>query len=194
MSSAQSAHGLEHVCLSRHVETGRRLVEHDDARAVRKRHRERNALLLSAGQLMRVAVEEDAVARQQHLAEHFRDPRSSISGGRAEPVRGERLLELRPYAKRRVERRRRILRDVRHQTAAEPLAIEGRQREDVAAFDAHFAARDPSAAPRVPEHRQADRRLPRAGLAHEAQHLACRDAEGDPVHDVLAGAVVDLDP
>ena len=55
---AEVAHRLEHVGLRRDVEAGGRLVEHDHARPVGERHRERDALLLAAGELVRVAPEE----------------------------------------------------------------------------------------------------------------------------------------
>ncbi len=190
---AEVAHRLEHVGLRGHVETGRRLVENDHARPVRERHRERHPLLLPARELVRVAPKERVVARQQHLAENLDDPRAPLRVRRAEPVLGERLLELLADAHRRAERRGRILRDVGDEPAAQALALERGEREDVAALDAHLTASDAGSAARVPEDGQADRRLAGARLADEAEHLAGSDLEGDPVDDVLVRAVVDLD-
>jgi hypothetical protein len=52
------------VRLCRHVEPGRRLVEDDHARPARERHRQTDALLLSAGELVRIPPEELLVARE----------------------------------------------------------------------------------------------------------------------------------
>ena len=55
---AEVAHGAQHVRLRRHVEAGGRLVEHDHARPAREGHREADALLLAARELVRVAAQE----------------------------------------------------------------------------------------------------------------------------------------
>jgi hypothetical protein len=47
--------GVENVALRGHVETRRRLVEHDQGRPAGKRHRDGNPLLLAAGELVRVS-------------------------------------------------------------------------------------------------------------------------------------------
>jgi hypothetical protein len=86
-----------------------------------------------------------------------------------------------------------ILRDVRDQSPAEPLALERRKREDVAALDAHLAAHDSCAAARVPEYSEADGRLARARLADEAEHVARGNVQRDLVDDVLALPIVHLD-
>ncbi len=91
---AQVAHRREHMSLRGDVESRRRLVEHDHARPVRECHCQRDALLLPARELMRVALEEHVVARQQHLAENLDDPCVAFVVRCAEPVLGERLVEL----------------------------------------------------------------------------------------------------
>ncbi len=53
----QLAHGAEHVRLGGDVEAGRRLVQHDHARPAGERHREADALLLAARELVRVAAQ-----------------------------------------------------------------------------------------------------------------------------------------
>ena len=183
---------LENVCLGGHVETGRRLVENDHARAIREGHRERHPLLLPTRELMRVAPKERGVGRQQHLTENLDDPCASLGVGRAEPVLGERLLELFADAHRRAESRGRVLRDIRDQPAAQTLALERGESKDVATLDAHLTASDAGSAARVPEDSQADRRLAGARLTDEAEHLAGSDLEGDLVDDVLVATVVDL--
>ena len=54
----------QHVRLGRDVEAGRRLVEHDQRRPAGERHGDGDALLLPAGELVRVAAQEGLVARQ----------------------------------------------------------------------------------------------------------------------------------
>ena len=54
VGAAQLADSGQHVGLRAHVEAGRRLVEHDHARPAGERHRHADALLLAAGQLVRV--------------------------------------------------------------------------------------------------------------------------------------------
>jgi hypothetical protein len=55
------AHSLEHVGLRCYIESGRRLVEDNDPRPARERDREPDALLLTAGELVRVVAEEAGV-------------------------------------------------------------------------------------------------------------------------------------
>ena len=117
---AQRAHGLEHVGLRRHVEAGRRLVEHDHPRPAGERHREPDPLLLPARELVRIAPQERARRRAAG------PPRASPTGARgARPavvpkrVRLERLLELHADPDRGVERRAGILRHVGDGAAAQ---------------------------------------------------------------------------
>ena len=51
---AHATDRVEHVALGRHVEAGGRLVEDDQLRPARERHREHHPLLLPARQLMRI--------------------------------------------------------------------------------------------------------------------------------------------
>src|SRR5207249_4799493 len=107
-------------------------------------------------------------------------------------VRAQRLLELRADAQCGVERGRRILRDVRDRAAADRPQRRLVEAEDLASLDTYRPARDPRAAPRVPEQREPDGRLARPGLADETEDLTGLDRERDTVDDVDAGAL-DLD-
>ena len=191
---AQVADRLEHVRLRGHVEPRRRLVQDDHAGPVGEGHRERNPLLLAARELVRIAAQEDVVAREQHLAERLDDARPPLLVGRAEAVGRQRLVELRLDLQRRVQRGRRVLGDVGDELASELLALEQGEQEDVSTLDPDLASGDSCAATRVTEHREADRRLPGSRLADEAEDLARGDVERDAVHDVLVRAVVDLHP
>ena len=119
VGAGQLANGLEHVRLRGHVQRRGRLVEDDHLGPAGERHGDRHALLLAAGELMRVAAQEVAVAGQQHLGEHLRAPRLALCPGAAEVVRLEDLDELRADAQGRVERRRGVLRHVADEAAAD---------------------------------------------------------------------------
>ena len=60
---------VQHLRLHRDIERGDRLVGYDEARTRRDRARNRDALPLSSGQFVRVAVEE--TARQIDAVEEF---------------------------------------------------------------------------------------------------------------------------
>jgi hypothetical protein len=68
---AEVAHRVEHVTLSRDVEPRGRLVEDDEARTAREGHRQGDALLLTARQLMRVPAEVPVAGGEAHLLEHL---------------------------------------------------------------------------------------------------------------------------
>ena len=68
---AQEIHDLG---ADRHVERRHRLVEQDALGAGRERARERDALALAAGQLVRIVVGD--ARRQAHALERLRDPRA----------------------------------------------------------------------------------------------------------------------
>ena len=70
-----------------------------------KRHGDRHALLLAAGELMRIAAQELLVAGQQHLGHHLLEARLALGLGGAEAVRLEDLHELQADAQGRVEGR-----------------------------------------------------------------------------------------
>ena len=108
----QLAHRPEHVRLRRHVEAGGRLVEHDHPRPAGERHREADALLLAARELVRVPAQVGGRVGQRHLAHHLGDPLAPLTLAGAERVRLQHLHELRADPKRWVQRRGRVLRDV----------------------------------------------------------------------------------
>ena len=58
----------EQCGLGDRVEPGRRLVEDDQVRTACECHRNRDALLLSPGELVRVAAEEILIARKSNTA------------------------------------------------------------------------------------------------------------------------------
>ena len=146
-----------------------------ERRAQEECHRQADALLLAAGELVRVAAQELAVAGS----------RTSASASTMRPVSAtshrcrarHHLLELRPDPERRVERRGGILRDVGDELPARSAHLRRDPAEHLVRRDADRAAGDPRPALCVAEQRERDRRLSRARLADEPDDLAVRDRE-----------------
>ena len=69
---------VQHVRLRGHVQGGGGLVEHDDLGPVGERHGDGDALLLAAGELVRVPAEELLVRGQQHLGHHLGQARLTV--------------------------------------------------------------------------------------------------------------------
>ena len=103
-------------------------------------------------------------------------------------MRLEHLGELRAQPQRGVQRRARILRDVGDGAAAQPPQLALAEMGEVAPVDHDGAAADRAAATDVAEQRHPDRRLARARLADQPEHLAGLDLERDLVDDVGAPA------
>ncbi len=73
VDAAELGHRLEDHRLGGHVETGRRLVEHQHLGLGQERHGQRDALHLASRQLVGVAAEELVVAGQAHLLQTRRE-------------------------------------------------------------------------------------------------------------------------
>ena len=192
VGAAQVADRLEHVRLRRHVEPGRRLVQHDHPGPVGERHRERRR---AAADRPTAGAGTAAGRRRRSGAAPRRASRRCARVAavvRPEAVLGERLLELRADPHRRVERGGGSWGTYETSWPRSCWRSSGRAsgcpgpRSDLAARDAGPAAR-------VPEHGEPDRRLARPRLADEPEHLAGRDPERDLVDDVLVVSVVQLD-
>ena len=108
---AQVADGRKHVGLGRHVESRRRLVEDDRTRPQHEGHREADALLLAARQLVRVPPQELAPRRQTDFVEDRADAvgEGAVAVGL---VHLDDLRQLAAYPERRVKGGGRILRHV----------------------------------------------------------------------------------
>jgi hypothetical protein len=123
MPLRQLADGVEYPPLGRDVQPGRRLVENDEAGTAHEGHGDRDALLLAAGELVRVAVEQLPRRRQPDLVEHLVDPgERRLPGGQRVGVDDERLRQLGTHAKPGVKAAGRVLRDVADQ--ATPAAAQ----------------------------------------------------------------------
>ena len=106
------------------VEAGRRLVEHDEVGIAGQRHGDADALLLAAGELVRIAAPEVGVGsgrptRSNSSARAGQPP----ARGRCALVQQQRLGDLRADAHAGVERRRRVLRHEADAVAAQPVEL-----------------------------------------------------------------------
>ena len=157
-----------------HVERGDRLVADDERGVRRERPRDRDALALTARELERAALAE--IGREADEPQQL----GHASGRRRRRLptqQVERLGHDRVDGHHRVERVARVLED--HLDAAAELLREAAsagclERPSV-------EGRRTGGLRRQAEEEACDRRLPRAGLAHEADGLAGPDLERDTV-------------
>ncbi len=141
VAAAQLAHGLQHHALGGDVQAGGRLVQHQHLRARQERHRQRDALHLAAGELVRVARQELVVVGQADLAQAGAGALEALLG-RADVVQLQQLHDLPADPDRRVERGARVLRHVGDLHAADLADLLPGQREHVLALEHHRAALD----------------------------------------------------
>ena len=112
---------VEHLRLDHHVERGRRLVGDDQLRPAGQRHRDHDALLLAAGELVRVRRAPAARGRPTCSSS---SPTRLAAGGSADArvVQQDRLGDLLADALHRVERVHRALEDDRRLAPSAPRA------------------------------------------------------------------------
>ena len=176
---AEVAQQIEHLRLHRDVERRRRLVGDDEAGPAGERHGDHDALAHAAREMVRIL-------RQPPLrlgdADGFEKLHGAGAKGRAIEVEMETqgFRDLGADGEERIERRQRILEDRADVAPAHdgarlvaPRMADGAQG---AALEADRAAGDPTRRLEAEDGR-AERRLARAGLAHEAMDLARLDGE-----------------
>ncbi len=184
-AAAQPVEQVENAGAHRHVEHRDRLVGDQQLRLQHERGRDRDALPLAAGQLVRIAVEEQLGGGQPGALERLAHALGALLA-RADAVDHERLAHRVAHAVARVERLVRIL---EHDLRLAPYGPQGalRERSNVLSVDL-----DGSRARHQHAHdRLSRRRLAAARLAHERDELACRDRQRDAVdcaHDALLPA------
>ena len=173
---AQLLDQVQHLGLDGGVEAGGGLVQHQQVGVGGQRHGEHDALLLAAGQLVRVPPCHPVGRRDLHRREH-------LDGGRQRVRLAEVLVEavdlgdLLADLDGRVQRGAGVLVDHRH-ALAPPLAqrgIAGGQHVLIAEHDA--AAVDHRVVGQVAHQRHGRGRLAAAGLAHQPVGLAVADLE-----------------
>ena len=174
---------------------GRRLVEDQQRRIRRERHRDHDALLHAAGELMRVALQHRVGVGDLHLAK--RASERSRASARLAPRSGEDLGDLAADAERRVQRAcRGSGRPSRRRRGGSDACLcrAARARRVPAIVDR--AARHAAVAREVANDRERRRRLAAARLADEAVALLLADLEVDAAQDLPvapADAVDDLE-
>ena len=172
---------IEHLGLDGRVEAGRRLVEDQQRGVLRERHRDHDALLHAAGELVRVAAHHARRVGDLHLDERLASALRRFLAGHAE--HRERLGDLRADPQARVQRGAGVLVDHRDGSGvvlAQSLASRAR---DVAPGDRDPAARDAAVARQVADDSERRGRLPAAGLADEPVRAAALDRERHAAED-----------
>jgi hypothetical protein len=164
---------VDDLRLHRHVERRYRLVADNEARPQRQGAGNPDALTLTAGEFVRVAVERlgpepDLLCQLGYLARQF--------GAHGNTEISQRLADDVAHRKARVQRRIGILKDHLHLPAEGPYVAFGQ------AVNAR-AAEPNLAGGRIDqlEDRLADRRFTAAAFADKTQRLAGLDVEGDIV-------------
>ena len=164
----QAGEQVEHLRLHHHVERGGRLVGDDQPRAAGQRHRDHDALLLAAGELVRVRRREPRPAAD--LLEQLADPRVARRAGcRPCVVQQDRLGDLPADLLHRVERVQRALEDDRRLGPAHRAQPAERHRQHVLAVEQHPPGRPSPSAGHQPQHGRRQRRLAAARLAGDAE-------------------------
>ncbi len=180
--AAQLAHQLEDGGLDGDVEAGGRLVHDQQRRLGHQRHGDDDALLLAAGQLVRIALHHCRRVGQPHLAEHGNRPRPRLCGvGLA--VQHRHLDQLPADGHHRIEARHRVLVDHGETVAAQTAQLFCVHRRDVAALEQDAPAGDAEPAPQVLHDGECDRRLAAAGFTDEAVRLARCDRQAHVLDD-----------
>ena len=165
----------------RHVERGRRLVEDQEARVRQERHGDDDALLLAAGELMRIGAHDALGVGQAHGLDHVE--RSCARLLLRDFVVDQRHFHQLPVDQHGwVERGHRLLVDHRDFRAAKGAQLLAGERGHVAAVEADRAAGDFAGAGQIAHHRERDRRFAAAEFADEPHRLAGHDLAGEIHH------------
>ena len=167
---------------------GRRLVEDQQRRVLGERHRDHDALLHAAGELVRVARRAPARGRRSARA-RARRARARAPRRARTPRDAEDLGDLRADLDRRVQRVGRVLVD--HRRAARRAAGAAARVESASTSlpaTRIEPAADAAVARQVAHDRERGRRLAAAGLADEAVGLAGADRERDAAQHLALGA------
>jgi hypothetical protein len=118
---------LEDLALHRDVERGGRLVGDQQARLAGQRHRDHHALLLAAGQLVRVGGEAPPRLGQADLVEQLLGLLHGLPARQLQ-VLDQRLADLAADREDRVQRRHRLLEHTGDRAPAQPPQLAARRR------------------------------------------------------------------
>ena len=174
----QGGYEVENLGLDRSIEACGWLVEDQESRIGRERHRDHNPLLHAAGELVGVAVHHGA--RISDLDELERMAGAIRRLVAADAAEAEHLRELLAHANRRIQGRSGILVHHRDRLGAQPAELGARQRERVTAVDADPAGAHPAVPGQVPDDRERCGRFSTARLPDEAVRLSASNGQADP--------------
>jgi hypothetical protein len=169
----------QHLDLHRGIERGRGVVGEQKLGSARQGKRDHGALAQAARQLVRIGVKPARGGGDLHQLEQVK---GAPAGRRARHmlVHAHVLGDLLPDREGRIERGRGLLKDHRHQRAADAEKLARRQCPDVDAGDpdlaAHARRRRQQADQRAQGHAFAG-----TGFAHQAQHFAGPQREAHAV-------------
>ena len=182
---------VEHLGLDGRVEARRRLVEDEERGLGRERHRDHDALLHAAGELVREPGHHGAGVGDLHPLERMAG--QVVGCTRLLTPDLEHLGDLLADPERGIQRRAGVLVDHRDGLGAELPQLRLAQRERVAAVDAKAAGADAAVPRQVVDDRERRRRLAAPGLAHEAVRLAALHVQRHPTEHlpVVATDLVD---
>ncbi len=182
----QRRHQIQHFGFHRRIQPRRRLVQHQQRRALRQRHRDHHPLLHPPRKLMRIRPHHPPRPRDPHLRQHRLRPRQRLPPPHARRL--EHFRDLPPHRHRRIERPPRIL--IHHRNFLEPQPPQPRlvQRADIHPVDQHLPAADEPRPRQRPQRRERRRRLAAPALAHQPIRLARRDRERHPPQHQLLDA------
>ena len=186
-SIAQIAQQFQDLGLHGDIERGGRLVGDDHLRLARDGDRDHHALLLPAGELMRVVVDPMLGIGQPDHAQQL--DRLGLGGFSAHAtVRAQRLADLEPDGEQWVERTRRFLEHHRHLATAQrgELTLGHRGHRPIA--DGHQPAHR-GRMRQQPDRGTRTHRLARPGLADDREYLTGEHLVGNIAHRVHGSAV-----
>jgi hypothetical protein len=169
------ANDIQEPGLRRDVKPRGRLIHDHDARSTDERQRDRNSLLLTTAQLMRISSLERDIVRQLRFAQRLRDADRRIR--LAPGMDLDHLAQGMPYSHPRTEAGGRILWHVGDVATSSSPAFVLPQREDVDTVEDDLSPRDDRARTRETEQSHRRGRLPRARLADNRQLLAGVECE-----------------
>ena len=178
---------VEDLRLDRDVERRRRLVCDEELRLAGERHGDHRALAHAARELMRVVLQPGLGAGDADLVEKLGDAAVGLALVQVE-VGLERLPDLPPDRQDGIEAGHRVLEDHRDLAPADLPELAVGELQEVTSLERRASSGHGAGAWEDAEQRQRRHALAAAGLAHDAQRLAGRDLEGDPVHGVHGAA------
>ena len=159
---AQPGDQVEHLGLDRRVQRRRRLVQDQQLRLGRERHRDHDSLRHAAGQLVRVPLHDPAGVGDLDLAQHCLGSLERLRP--AEPGKLVDLGDLPADPDRRVQRLAWLLVDHGHRTGPQLAQLGRVHRQRIAPGNPDGARAHPAVARQVPGQRERYRGLARAGL------------------------------